>query len=65
MTTKKYASKKEQIQFCKFEKENPVGSKIIKRAFRHNLDGSKQWSLVTQSFNEIRKARREVQKFNK
>ena len=58
MTTKKYASKKLQTEATWDEPKNPAGTKMKKRAMKHNLDGTKQNTLVTQSLNEIKKNRR-------
>lgn len=40
------------------------GNKIKKRAFRHNLDGTKQFSLITEAFNMIKKNKREINENN-
>lgn len=60
MTTKKYKSNKLRKEMTQFDTVNPSGSKIKKLARKHNLDGSKQSSLITQTFNMIKRDKREI-----
>jgi len=52
---KKYKSKKLKREANQFLIKNPAGTKMIKRALKHNLDGTKQNTLITKAFNQIKK----------
>lgn len=56
----KAKSKRRILQF-----KGKPGSKMIKRARRHNLDGTNQTSLITRTFNQIKKDKAEVARLNK
>lgn len=55
---KKYKNKKLRKEAMQFSVCNPAGTKMIKRALKHNLDGTKQNTLITQAFNQIKKDKR-------